>query len=151
MNRSWALVLNVTKRNLGPPPPVKSSVPGAPPVPVAQVPTCVASVFSTPSLFCTMKMVGTGVTLLSKTKYPMPTPGCPGLVGSVSGFVCAKLNAHLKLATGQVVFGPAANAPLVKNAAVQIAATTNEIALKLKKTPPSELRAIKQVAAQSVN
>jgi hypothetical protein len=86
-----------------------------------------------------MKMVGIGVPLLSKTKYPMPTDGCPGFVGSVSDFVCAKLKAHLKLATGQVVFGPVANARLLKVTPVQIAATANKIALILKKTPPSKV------------
>ena len=81
-------------------------------------------------------MVGTGVALPSKTKYPRTALGCPGLVESLRDFVCETLNAHLKAATGQVVFGPAANAPLVENAAVQIAATTNEIALKLKEDAP---------------
>jgi hypothetical protein len=86
-----------------------------------------------------MKMVGTGVPLLSKTRYPMPTEGCPGFVGSLSGFVCAKLNAHLKLATGQVVFGPAANAWPLEITTAQIAATTSELVLIRKKTPPSKV------------
>ena len=92
-----------------------------------------------PSLFCTIKMVCAGVPLASKTMYPIPTAGCPGLVGSLSGFVCAKLNAHLKFATGQVVVGPVANAPLLKIATVQIAATTKEIVFIRKRRPPRKV------------
>jgi hypothetical protein len=44
-----------------------------------------------------------------------------------------------------------ANAPLLEITTVQIAATTNEIALILKKTPPSKLRAIRHVRARHVN
>jgi len=50
-----------------------------------------------------------------------------------------------------VLKGPVANAPLLKIASAPITATTNEIVLKLKKTPPSELRAIRHVRASHVN
>jgi hypothetical protein len=102
-------------------------------------------------LFCRTKTVGTGVALLSKTKYPMTALGTPGLLGSLRDFVCETLNAHLKFATGQVVVGPLANAPLLEITTAQIVATTNEIVLIRKKTPPSELRAIRHVPASHVN
>jgi hypothetical protein len=77
--------------------------------------------------------------------------GRPGLLGSFSDLLSTALNAHLKAAGGQVVVGPVANAPLLEITTVQIAATTNEIALILKKTPPSKLRAIRHVRARHVN
>jgi len=65
--------------------------------------------------------------------------GRPGLFGSFSDLLSTALKAHLKLATGQVLFGPVANASLQKNATAQAAATTKEIVLIRKKTPPSKV------------
>src|SRR4029077_11559620 len=81
----------------------------------------------------------------------MITLGRPGLLGSCSDLLSTALKAHLKAAGGQVLIGPEASTPLPETATAPIMATTNEIALILKKTPPSKLRAIRHFAASSVN
>jgi len=77
--------------------------------------------------------------------------GRPGLLGSFSDLLSTALNAHLKVAGGQVVVGPVASALLPETATAPITATANEIALMLKKTPPSKLRAIRHLPASHVN
>ena len=69
----------------------------------------------------------------------MTTLGRPGLLGSFSDLLSTALKAHLKAAGGQVVVGPAANAILPEIATAQIAATTSELVLIRKKTPPSKV------------
>src|SRR5882757_335372 len=101
ITRSSAPVLSVTKRNFGPPLPVKSRMPSALVVPAVHVPTAVRRVWTLPLRIPSESSVGAPEPL--NERYPTKTPGAPG-VASVSGRTSAASKAQVKL-VGQTFVG----------------------------------------------